>query len=162
MGNEAAPLAESLEREASRVTESEFVAGHPELFVSFDAPEDDEDPHFMTELGDVPATKKSVIVAPIVKRQRGPFQDRISVGRARNSDIVIRNSSVSKLHAHFRAEGTGITLADVGSHNGTKVDGARLVPHQPTAVRSGTTLVIGAIVVRVIDARAAYDTLRRR
>jgi hypothetical protein len=151
-----------LEQEAARSTEAEFVARHPTLFVSFDAPEDDEDLHFMTELGDVPATKRAVVVAPIAKRAKSPFQDRISVGRTRNSDIVIRDSSVSKLHAHFRVEGANVTLTDVGSHNGTKVDGTRLVPHQPYPIRVGAMLTVGAVAVRIIDARAAYDTLRRR
>ena len=77
---------ESLEAEAARVSETEFIAHHPHPFLSFDAPEDDEDLHFMTELGNVPATRKQVVVAPITKRdQKSPFQDRISVGRARQS-----------------------------------------------------------------------------
>lgn len=150
-----------LKLDASRFGEDEFVARHPSAFLSFDAPEDDEDPHFMTELANAPATKKSVVVTAIVKRDKSLFQDRISVGRARNSDIVIRHASVSKLHAHFRTEATGLTLTDVGSHNGTKVGGVALVPHRPEAVRPGMTVVIGAIHVRVLEAKNVYELLRR-
>jgi hypothetical protein len=158
----AAEALDLLEQEAARATEDEFVRAHPSFFVMFDAPAEDEDLHFMTELGDVPATKRAIVVAAIAKRSKGPFQDRISVGRARNSDVVVRDSSVSKLHAHFRQEGAGVTLTDIGSHNGTKVDGTRLVPHQPYPIRVGAILTIGAVTVRVIDARTAYDALRRR
>lgn len=152
---------ESLEQEAARVGEAEFVARHPHPFLTFDAPEED-DLHFMTELGNVPPTRKQIVVASIAKREKSPFPDRISVGRARNSDVVVRHSSVSKLHAHFRKEGAGHTLTDVGSHNGTKADGTALVPHQPVAVRPGMMLVFGAIQARVLDAKSAYDLLRRR
>lgn len=152
----------SLEREAASCTETEFVTRHPHAFLAFDAPEDDEDLHFMTELGDVPATRKHVIVAPITKRQSSAFPDRISVGRARNSDVCIRHSSVSKLHAHFRVETSGMTLTDVGSHNGTRIMGTPMVPHRAEAVRPGMSIVVGAVQARLLDAKAAYDLLRRR
>jgi hypothetical protein len=158
----AAEATEMLEREAGTTSEADFAARHPGPFLAFDAPEDDEDLHFMTELGNVPATRKIVLVVPISKRATGPFQDRISVGRARNSDIVIRHASVSKLHAHFRSGDGGLTLTDVGSHNGTKIQGTPLTPHRPEAVRPGMTLVIGAVTARVLDAKSAYDQLRRR
>ncbi len=153
---------ESLEREAARCTEAEFVARHPHAFLSFDAPEEDEDLHFMTELGDVPRTRKHVVVAPIAKRAQSPFPDRISVGRARNSDVCIRHSSVSKLHAHFRNEPGGLTLTDVGSHNDTKIGAAPLTPQRAEPVRPGMTIVVGAVQARILDAKAAYEILRRR
>lgn len=152
---------EALEADAAQASEAEFVSRHAHPFLSFEAPDDDE-VHFMTELGNVPSTRKKIVVAAITKREGSPFQDRISIGRARNSDVVIRHSSVSKLHAHFRHEPSGLTLTDVGSHNGTKIDGSPLVPHRPEAVRPGMTLVVGAIAARVIDAKSAYELLRRR
>lgn len=161
MGSDAEYGTEELEAEAQASSEAEFVARHPHPFLVFDAPEDD-DLHFMTELGNVPATKKIVLVAPITKRPGSAFPDRISLGRARNSDVVIRSASVSKLHAHFRSTRDGLTLTDVGSHNGTKIDGAKMVPHRAEAVRPGMTLLVGAIAARLVDAKQAYELLRRR
>ncbi len=40
-------------------------------------------------------------VFSMVKAARNPWVERISVGRARNNDIVLPHKSVSKLHAHF-------------------------------------------------------------
>jgi hypothetical protein len=161
VGHDGEHTTELLEREAATASEGEFVAKHPHVFLAFDAPEDD-DLHFMTELGNVPATKKTVLVAPIAKRPGSAFPDRISVGRARNSDVVIRSSSVSKLHAHFRATPEGLTLTDVGSHNGTKIDGTKMVPHRAEAVRPGMILLVGSVSARVLDAKQAFDLLRRR
>jgi hypothetical protein len=41
---------------------------------------------------------------PLIKAPNNPYSDRISLGRARNCDVVLRNPSVSKLHAHIRKE----------------------------------------------------------
>lgn len=40
-------------------------------------------------------------VEPIIKSARNPFNDRIFVGRAKNTDLVLENESVSKVHAYF-------------------------------------------------------------
>jgi FHA domain len=45
-------------------------------------------------------------------------------GRGEDNDIVIPDPSVSRLHAELRQEGDGFVIADRGSANGTKVNGA--------------------------------------
>jgi ABC-type multidrug transport system ATPase subunit len=50
----------------------------------------------------------------------------ITVGRAPQNDIVISNPSVSSKHAVFKIEEELITLEDVGSTNGTIVNGERI------------------------------------
>lgn len=57
-------------------------------------------------------------------------KDVILVGREEGADIVIDNPSVSRRHAEFRKEGVGWVLWDLGSSNGTFLNGARLEgPH---------------------------------
>src|SRR5262245_27832586 len=41
-------------------------------------------------------------ILPVAKAAGNPYPDRISIGRARNCDVVMRDPTVSKLHAHFR------------------------------------------------------------
>jgi hypothetical protein len=72
--------------------------------------------------------------------------DRISVGRARNKDIVLRDASVSKFHGWFEMdEYRTFHFADAGSKNGTTINGRRLEPRQPVAVNPGDALVFGSV-----------------
>jgi hypothetical protein len=77
-----------------------------------------------------------VSAAPMPPRlELAGVPDRISLGRARNCDIVLRDPSVSKLHAHFRVKDDGkFDLVDRLSENGTEINGARLLP---TSLRRG-------------------------
>lgn len=101
-------------------------------------------------------------VLPIEKSSRNPYTDRISLGRARNCDIVIRHPSVSKLHAHIRVEGDGgYTIADVGSHNGTRVDDRVLVPHTPEPLTIGSVISFGTVVTQVLNGERLRRELLR-
>lgn len=114
-----------------------------------------------TPTGTVPSAGKLAggLVMPIVKKPENPFPDRVSVGRAQNCDVVIRDPSISKLHGHFRALGVSeADFTDLKSANGTKVNG-KLV--QSTAVRvvSGDTMIFGSIVVQFLDAKRLWELL---
>lgn len=50
----------------------------------------------------------------------------MSVGRARDNDIVIENLSVSRNHARIRKEDDRFVLTDLNSANGTYVNGVRV------------------------------------
>jgi hypothetical protein len=108
----------------------------------------------------------AAIVAPVLKREGGPFPDRIGIGRARNCDIVLRFSTVSKLHAQLRLAGTQPgtqwTIADMGSANGTSVNGVALAPRTITAVNIGARLRFGRVEVELLDSSTLFDRLRAR
>jgi pSer/pThr/pTyr-binding forkhead associated (FHA) protein len=53
-------------------------------------------------------------------------QERMSVGRGDDNNIVIPDGSVSSRHAEITFDGKSWTLTDVGSTNGTKVGGERV------------------------------------
>lgn len=100
-------------------------------------------------------------VMPVTKRQSNPYPERISVGRARNCDIVLRNRSVSKLHAHFRHTGAGkLQIVDLGSYNGTWLNGAQLQAHVGEPVGSGDELQFGIVTAQLVSADTLYDMLR--
>ena len=50
----------------------------------------------------------------------------ITVGRLAESGISLNDANVSRRHAEFRAAGNAFTIADLGSTNGTKVNGSRI------------------------------------
>ena len=67
----------------------------------------------------------------------------LALGRELDNDFVIPDRECSRHHAQvFQSQGV-YYLIDVGSTNGTYVDGKRLVPQNPMRLRSGTTVQIG-------------------
>jgi hypothetical protein len=91
-------------------------------------------------------------VVQVAKVPGNPYPDRIAVGRARNCDVVLRDSSISKLHAHFSRTGARLELVDLGSKNGTWVNGNRLRTDKPEAVTVGDTIQFGSIKTQFLDA----------
>ncbi len=51
---------------------------------------------------------------------------RLVIGRDRGVDLVVRDSAVSRRHAELVGRNGGWTVCDLGSANGTKVNGARV------------------------------------
>jgi hypothetical protein len=99
-------------------------------------------------------------IFPIVKAPRNPFPERISVGRALNCDIVLREASVSKLHAHFqKVMADEALVTDVKSANGTRVNGKRIGAGMAIRVVSGDLLQLGGVVVQFVSSKALYDVL---
>lgn len=53
--------------------------------------------------------------------------DRATIGRAESSDIVLAEATVSRLHAVVERYPTGWSIRDLGSANGTFVNGTRVL-----------------------------------
>ena len=73
------------------------------------------------------------------------------VGRASDSDIVLKDdqNTVSRQHAIINRYGDEIRLRDVGSKNGTRVNGNYVPSHLETLVANGAEIAFGECVVRV-------------
>jgi pSer/pThr/pTyr-binding forkhead associated (FHA) protein len=120
----------------------------------------DGDPDFSTEAhqGAVDAlTPGSALL--VVKR--GPNagsrflldRDVTTAGRHQDSDIFLDDVTVSRRHAEFRREGSGFTVHDVGSLNGTYVNRERI---DAVPLASGDEVQIGKF--RLIYLTAALRT----
>jgi hypothetical protein len=144
---------------------SAFLAAHPRPFLIVTIrvdPDTGDGSGFNTVVRgpDARAGRSSsrVEVFELKKSEGNPYSDRISLGRARNCDLVVRDSSISKLHAHFRPkEGEGWELVDLDSQNGTFLNGKRLTPNEPAAVQHGDQLLFGVVAVKLVDAATLYD-----
>jgi hypothetical protein len=78
------------------------------------------------------------------------YAERISVGRARNKDIVLRHASVSKFHAWLEVDAKGnLQVADAGSKNGTRVGTKDLTPRELVRVSPGETMRFGGVEATV-------------
>ena len=69
----------------------------------------------------------------VLRGMSGPVAGRVwevrsvaRVGRFEGADIHVDDSSVSRLHAEFRLTALGWRLVDLGSTNGTVVNGAKV------------------------------------
>jgi DNA segregation ATPase FtsK/SpoIIIE, S-DNA-T family len=68
------------------------------------------------------------------------------VGRGGRSTVVIEDDQLSRVHFSIRV-GDDVEVADEGSTNGTKVDGAVLA--EPLVLKPGQRVMIGTTVLRV-------------
>jgi hypothetical protein len=67
----------------------------------------------------------------------------VSIGRGAECDLVLHEAQASRQHAELRRYGDQWLVVDLGSTNGTIVNGVRLTPHVARPVTSGATVVIG-------------------
>src|SRR4051812_37775474 len=83
----------------------------------------------------------------------------LSVGRGQDNDWVLVDPgptpTLSRRHCRFAFGPEGATVTDLGSTNGTRVDGRGLAPRTPATLRGGETIEIGArrVVVEMSEAR---------
>lgn len=71
-----------------------------------------------------------------------PF--RIGRGTQQQNDLTLQeDSSVSRSHAVITAEGGRFTITDLGSANGTRVDGVRITAEQPYPLHAGAVIWLG-------------------
>jgi len=72
----------------------------------------------------------------------------LTIGRASKCDVVVDSGSVSRHHANLSL-GSDVEIEDVGSSNGTFVDGAKVQPHQAIGLTIGVPFLIGAVTLMV-------------
>lgn len=69
-----------------------------------------------------------------------------TVGRAPGNDLVISAAEVSREHAKLRRDGNALEVHDLGSRNGTWVNGVRVSTHR---ARSGDEVAFGTLRYRL-------------
>ena len=67
----------------------------------------------------------------------------VTVGRQRTNNIVIDDPTVSRQHATIKLEGEQFVLYDLGSANGTFVDGERV--REPVPLHDGSIVKFGEL-----------------
>jgi ABC-type multidrug transport system ATPase subunit/ABC-type multidrug transport system permease subunit len=66
--------------------------------------------------------------------------DRLTIGRDHSNDVALDDPNVSRFHAEVVREGDAVTLRDLGSRNGTRVDGT---PTRQAPLSAGSEIGIG-------------------
>lgn len=84
------------------------------------------------------------LVLPDGKRV-GIGEDAVSIGRMPECDVVLADHNVSRRHAEVRRKDGGFVVVDLGSTNGTKVNGAGV---RERRLSDGDEITVGASTLR--------------
>jgi ABC-type multidrug transport system ATPase subunit len=68
------------------------------------------------------------------------------IGRGYGCDLIVTDAAVSTRHCRLTQQGDGFLLEDLGSRNGTWVNGNRIAPAEPVKVKQGTQVTLGTQV----------------
>jgi hypothetical protein len=96
---------------------------------------------------------------PLVKKPGASFPDRITIGRTSNNDVVIADTSVSRLHAYIRKVGATWVVADGGSKNGSWLKGVKMDARKEIPLSSRAVIRIGDVDLTFYVAADLYSAL---
>ena len=68
----------------------------------------------------------------------------VTIGRLADSDVVLEDKGASRRHAQVRTKGGVSTLTDLGSTNGTKLNGQQI---QTRTLEDGDRITIGTTLI---------------
>jgi hypothetical protein len=98
--------------------------------------------------------------APSLEIERGPHTGArrtlplpgavLVIGRGDEAGWVIATRGLSRAHAEVRRGWDGVTVVDLGSRNGTRIDGA-VLGRAPVELRDGAVLALGGVAMRFRD-----------
>jgi hypothetical protein len=70
----------------------------------------------------------------------------LRIGRGVDADVMVPFETVSRTHAQLTRDASGrYTVMDIGSKNGTFVNGQEIPPHQATELKDGDRLRLGNV-----------------
>jgi type III secretion system (T3SS) inner membrane Yop/YscD-like protein len=84
------------------------------------------------------------------RRTLPPPEATLVIGRGDEATWVILDEDLSRTHVELRRGWDGVTVVDLGSKNGTRVDGVK-VAGAPVELHDGAALALGDIVLRFRD-----------
>lgn len=86
------------------------------------------------------------------------------VGRTRSCQIVVRAASISKQHARFdlpTSTQPALTLTDLASHNGTRVNRVPLSARVPKVLAAGDLVQFGSVAGWIMDPTSLHGLIQR-
>jgi pSer/pThr/pTyr-binding forkhead associated (FHA) protein len=85
-------------------------------------------------------------------------QGEITLGRSRYCTVIVDNPTTSRQHAAIRVQGDAVTVFDLGSRNGTLVNGERI--SAPTPIKLGDVVGIGSDTCSLVESTMSDDSAR--
>lgn len=87
------------------------------------------------------------LIAIYEPRERIDLNDRITIGRAEDADVVVDDPGASRMHAAISRTSDGYFIEDLGSKNGTLVNGRPVVK---ALLDEGDQIQIGSRIWRLV------------
>ena len=95
-------------------------------------------------------TRRSVFVLTTPDGREYPVPEgTVTIGRDIGNDIVLPVQQVSRLHVQIQCSQSECSLTDMGSTNGTFINGMCVPPREPQSIMAGDVLGIGPVIMRV-------------
>ena len=108
------------------------------------------------EVEDGPRGCRLIVVAgPDLGTEWSFKQPEVTIGRSAENDLDFTDIAVSRNHARIAREGNSFFLTDLGSDNGTFLNGVR-IEHE--ALSSGDEVIVGARTLRFVELNEAPPT----
>jgi pSer/pThr/pTyr-binding forkhead associated (FHA) protein len=85
--------------------------------------------------------EREIVTLTIAGRKEELTSPRVVLGRSRTCDVHIADVNVSRRHAEIRQEGATYWIVDLGSTNGTQLNGKRV---ERERLRDGDTITLGS------------------
>jgi len=101
------------------------------------------------EAFEAPWMRRAPIIAwsdPAGQTREKELLERVVVGTAPSADVVLSDRAVSRLHAELEPRDDGLWVRDLGSRNGTFVEGIRVIAAN---VPNGTKLQLGRTEIAI-------------
>lgn len=86
---------------------------------------------------------------PGIKRALPPPEATLVIGRGEEASWIVIDEDLSRTHAEIHRGWDGVTIRDLGSKNGTKLDGTKIT--LPTSLRDGVLIELGNVALRFRD-----------
>lgn len=83
------------------------------------------------------------------RRQRVQIERRMTIGSDPSNDVHLADPLVSTMHAAIDPYPSGCTVSDLGSKNGTAVNGERI--GGPQVLRSNDQIAVGPVMLRYVS-----------
>lgn len=124
-------------RIAAEEASAEDVALLPE-------PPAEEPQHTMVYRAEVPDEEPVRAMLTLDGKSRPITKPEVVLGRSREADLRLADANVSRKHAEIRRDGEAYWVVDLGSTNGTVVNGKRITRHE---LEDGDRITLGATEV---------------
>ncbi|WP_296405054.1 FHA domain-containing protein [Psychrobacter sp.] len=92
------------------------------------------------------------------------INEKLTVGRGQDNDVVLGSKQVSRQHAELKVVGNELQIQDLGSSNGTLVNEVKLEPHQPKSLMADDVVTFAAFSFKVTQTEktmAASETVSK-